>query len=116
MSVTARRVIYGLMTAFGLALTVPFAIESRRFSSSLVQIDPWDVDAALSFAPLLRLASLSLLGFGLATGFLYLALSAGYPRAWRPRREGSLLHCERCGAEVAPGHQSCPTCDQRFAW
>ena len=113
MSVTARRVIYGLMTAFGLALTVPFAIESRRFSSALAEMD---FNAALAFAPSPRLSSLFLLGFGLATGFLYLALSAGYPRAWRPRREGSLLHCERCGAEVAPGHQSCPTCDQRFAW
>lgn len=116
MSVTARRVIYGLMTAFGLALTVPFAIESRRFRSILAEIDLRDFNAALDFAPSPRLASLLLLGFGLATGFLYLALSAGHRKAWRPRREGNLLHCERCGAEVAPGHQSCPTCDQRFAW
>ena len=115
MSLTARRTLYSIITAFGFALTVPFAIESRRLRAAASSIDPWSVEPALELVPLLRLAALSLVGFALATGFLYAALSVGHPAAWRPKTDGP-IHCDRCGTEVGFGARACPGCDQQYSW
>jgi hypothetical protein len=118
MPVAARRFVYSLLAALGFAIMVPFLVAMRRFQSALLQVDPMDMESVLdplgasfSEGPVL----LFLIGLIVASGFLYLALSTGHPRAWRPRENGS-PRCMRCGAELRFGLPRCPTCEQQLAW
>ncbi len=112
MSVTAQRVLYGLLTALGFALTVPLAVTYRQLSS--LAIDPIALQESGELGELYRVTLLALAGLALVTGFLYAALSVGYPRAWRPAR-GSVTLCARCSAEIGPSVDRCPVCDQQFS-
>ncbi len=77
--------------------------------------DPANIDVVLEPWSWTGLAVLALLGLTLAVSGLYLALSTGHPRVWRPD-EGERIRCRRCGSEVGFGVRACPTCDQRFVW
>ncbi len=120
MPIAARRFVYSLFAFLGFALMVPFLIGMRRFQSVIMEasVDPADVEALLepaaaSFGGGATL--LFLIGLLAATSFLYLALSTGYARAWRPREDGT-PQCVRCGSEVRFGSPRCPTCDQQLVW
>ncbi|KPK81407.1 MAG: hypothetical protein AMS25_06460 [Gemmatimonas sp. SM23_52] len=117
MPLTVRRVLYSLLAALGFIMMVPLMANMRRFQAALA-MDPIAVESALGAgAPgwVLRLTGLFLLGLLLATGFLYAALSAGVPRAWRPQENG-VSRCRRCDAEIRFGIGRCPVCDQQLVW
>jgi hypothetical protein len=121
MPVNVRRFRYGVLTALGIIMMVPMMVQMRRVQAALATIDP------ASFDPLdptfglgeagaeLGVLALFLAGLCVAAGFLYLAVSTGYPKAWRPLRNGS-ARCARCEAEVVFGLARCPTCEQQLAW
>lgn len=112
MSLAVRRLLYSLLALLGFALMVPMFIDTRRLQSQWLEtpetLDPSGVVVGAS-------ALMFLIGLGLATCFLYAALSAGYPRAWRPDEEGE-PRCRRCGGGLSFGVARCPTCDQQLAW
>ena len=113
----ARRFIYGLLVALGFVMMVPLLVQMRRIQAELLA-DPLAVESALDPAVATRLQPLMLLflvGMAVATGFLYAGLSAGYARAWRPRKNGA-PRCARCDAELASGQSRCPACDQHLVW
>ena len=120
MPIAARRFVYSLFAFLGFAMMVPFLIGMRRFQSAIMNasVDPADVEALLgpataSFGEGTTL--LFLIGLLVASSFLYLALSTGYARAWRPRENGT-PQCVRCGDDVRFGLPRCPTCDQQLVW
>jgi len=117
MPVAARRFVCGLLAALGFMMMVPLVVNLRRIQTELLgnsiaignALDP-------AFAARLQsLMSLFLAGIAVATGFLYAALSAGHPKAWRPREDGT-PRCARCDAELGFGLPRCPTCDQQLVW
>ncbi|UCC47703.1 MAG: hypothetical protein JSV41_09445 [Gemmatimonadota bacterium] len=117
MPLTVRRVLYSLLAALGFIMMVPFMVNMRRLQAVL-GTDPVAVQSALDAAAAdwaLRLTGALLLGLLLATGFLYAALSAGIPRAWRPHENG-VPRCRRCNSEIRFGIGRCPVCDQQFSW
>ncbi|UCF21755.1 MAG: hypothetical protein JSU87_00090 [Gemmatimonadota bacterium] len=117
MSLNLRRTLCGLMAALGIALMMPLAVNVRRISAEL-ESDPtavgWMLDAAQT-EWLSQATGLFLLGVLISAGFLYLALSTGYGKSWRPRRNGT-SQCGRCGAPLQAGLAHCPGCDQRLTW
>jgi hypothetical protein len=120
MPIAARRFVYSLFAFLGFAMMVPFLVAMRRFQSVLMASggDPTDFEALLdpavaSFGQGTLL--LFLIGLLAASSFLYLALTTGNARAWRPREDG-VPSCVRCGSDVRFGLPRCPTCDQQLAW
>ena len=120
MPIAARRFVYSLFAMLGFAMMVPFLVDMRRFQSVIMTStgDPTDVatllePAAASFAEGTTL--LFLIGLVTVSSFLYLALTTGYARAWRPKENGTPL-CVRCGSEVRFRAPRCPTCDQQLVW
>jgi len=120
MPIAARRFIYSLFAFLGFAMMVPFLVGMRRFQSVIMAsaADPTDIEAILepaaaSFGEGTTL--LFLVGLAAASSFLYLALTTGYARAWRPKENGTPT-CVRCGSEVRFGSPRCPTCDQQLVW
>ena len=111
MSVTVRRVIYSLLSALGFALMVPFAIEVRRLGAA--ELEAWEIGLGAERIALLLL--LFLLGLLFSSGFLYAALSAGVPRAWKARYVDGIPRCGRCGAELGGGAPRCAVCEQHIA-
>ncbi len=111
-----RRFVYGLLAALGFALMVPQVVAWRRLETAML-----DRSAGLDWifqtdtAALGTEAALFLLGLLMASAFLYLALSTGYPRAWKPRENGEPT-CRRCGAKLRFGMARCPACDQQLVW
>jgi len=117
MSLTVHRVLYSLLAALGFLMMVPLMANMRRFQAELA-MNPMAVESALGVgAPhwVVRFTGLFLLGLLLAAGFLYAALSAGVPRAWRPQEDG-VSRCRRCDAEIRFGIGRCPICDQQLVW
>lgn len=114
MSVNARRLVYGLLAALGVLLTVPLTVRSRAWRARMGTGD-LELDTVLEISGGLPLALLALLGIVLAFGFLYAALSVGYPRAWAPIENDRIL-CRRCGEEIGFGVRRCPNCDQQLVW
>jgi hypothetical protein len=117
MPVGARRFIYGLLAALGFIMMVPPVVNMQRIQAEFLA-DPFSVETALDPAAAAQMQSLMLLfliGVTVATSFLYLALSVGYARSWRPRENGT-PRCCRCDAELSFGVGRCPTCDQQLAW
>ncbi|MGD2153796.1 MAG: hypothetical protein PVG79_11065 [Gemmatimonadales bacterium] len=117
MSVSIRRTIYGLLSALGFAMMIPFLLTSRSFEAQLGS-SPFDVEAGLDLSAMPgfeRQSLLFLLGLTMAACFLYAALSVGSPRGWRPRENGT-PRCSRCGAEIPFGVRQCPACEQRLTW
>lgn len=117
MPLTVRRVLYSLLAALGFIMMVPLMANMRRFQAEL-GMDPMAVESALGVAApdwVVRFSGLFLLGLLLAAGFLYAALSAGVPRAWRPQENGA-PRCRRCHAEIRFGIGRCPVCDQQLVW
>lgn len=120
MPIAAKRFVYSLFATLGFAMMVPFLIDMRRFQSVIMTATggPTDVGAfldpaAASFAE--GTTVLFLIGLLAASSFLYLALTTGYARAWRPKENGTPV-CVRCGSEVRFGSPRCPTCDQQLVW
>jgi hypothetical protein len=105
-----------LLAALGFAFMVPQAVAVRRFQSTLLS-DPTSFESV--FDPTAggfgTAVALSLIGLIVASLFLYLALSTGHPKAWRPRENGG-PSCRRCGARLRFGVGRCPTCDQQLVW
>ncbi len=117
MSLTLRRTLCGLIAALGIALMMPLAVNMRRISAEL-EGDPTGVGWMLQPAQtewLSQLTGLFLLGVLISASFLYLALTAGHGRGWRPKRNGT-PRCERCGTPLQAGLAHCPGCDQRLTW
>ncbi|NIR45580.1 MAG: hypothetical protein GWN99_14285 [Gemmatimonadetes bacterium] len=89
-------------------------INAQRVQAVLYEADPFAVDSELpawfSEAGLLFLA-----GACIAAAFLYLALSTGRRKSWRPIENGS-PRCARCGADVPFGVRRCPSCEQQLVW
>ncbi len=116
MSVATRRILYGLLTALGFALIVPLAVKLRLWEAELPGPQAaLGLGSAIDPSEWVRPFMLALIGVALASGFLYAALSVGYPRAWRPQEDG-LNRCSRCCGEVGFGVGRCPTCDQHMTW
>ena len=120
MPIAARRFVYSLFAFLGFAMMVPFLVDMRRLQSVIMTStgDPTDVTALLEPAAASFAAGttfLFLIGLLAASGFLYLALTTGYARAWRPRENGTPL-CVRCGSGVRFRAPRCPTCDQQLVW
>lgn len=118
MPLATRRLIYSLFAALGFIMMVPLSIAMRRFQAALASVDPTNVESILD--PALTDFSQSsvllfLLGLLLASGFLYLVVSTGYPKGWRPQENGS-PRCSRCNGEVRFGVGLCPACEQRQTW
>ncbi len=113
MSLAVRRLVYSLLALLGFTLMVPLFINTRRLQTQWLEAPETVLDssAAALGAPTL----LFLVGLILASCFLYAALSAGYPRAWKPDEEGA-PRCRRCGGALNFGVARCPTCDQQLAW
>ncbi len=113
MSLAVRRLLYSLLALLGFALMVPMFISTRQLQSQWLEAPETALDpsGAVFGAPVFMF----LVGLVLATCFLYAALSAGYPRAWRPDEEGA-PRCRRCGGVLSFGVARCPTCDQQLAW
>jgi hypothetical protein len=113
MPLTVRRLVYALLTILGFALMVPLLLNIERLDPQLM-VDPLAVPGDV--LPWMRtVVLLFLAGLCLAAGFLYLALSTGQPRGWRPIENGQ-PRCARCGAEVAFGVARCPHCEQQLLW
>lgn len=111
-----RRTVYALLAGLGLIMMLPLLVQGRRLQAELAAAGPLDamVDPALA-GQLLRLGALFVLGLAASSAFLYAALSVGYDRAWRPRRDGR-TRCGRCDTEVSPGDSRCALCGQRLVW
>lgn len=117
MSITLRRVLYGLLTALGFLMMLPLMVNIPRLQSEILadplagglSVDPATAEWAV------RLLLVYLLGLVVATGFLYLALTTGVARAWRPRENGE-PRCRRCGVDLRFGVGRCPRCDQQLVW
>ncbi len=117
MPVPVRRAVYGLLSALGFVMMIPFILTQRSLEAQLGG-NPFDVGAGLDLSSTPGLEQqllLFFLGLILAACFLYAALSAGYPRAWRPQENGT-PRCSRCGAEIPFGVAHCPVCEQRLTW
>ena len=117
MSTALRRTIYSLIAALGIVLMVPLAVNMRRLSAE-AETDPSALGSMLDPAQaewFSQLMGLFLLGVLIAACFGYLALTTGYERAWRPKRNGE-PRCQRCGAVLQAGAIHCPSCDQRLIW
>jgi hypothetical protein len=117
MPVSVRRTIYGLLSALGLVMMIPFMLTSRSLEAQLGG-NPFDVQAGLDLGATPGFEQQSLLfflGLALAACFLYLALSVGNPKGWRPQENGS-PRCSRCGAEIPFAVAHCPACEQRLTW
>lgn len=117
MPVSVRRIIYGLLSVLGLAMMVPMLLTSRSLETELGG-NPFDPAAGLDWSATPGLEGqmfLFLLGALLAAGFLYAALSVGYPRGWRPQENGA-PRCSRCAAAIPFGVRHCPACEQRLIW
>ncbi len=117
MPVSVRRTIYGLLSALGFVLMIPFMLTSRSLEAQL-GANPLDPAAGLDMSAMPgfeQQSLLFLLGLTLAAGFLYLALSVGNPKGWRPQENGT-PRCSRCGAEIPFGVAHCPSCEQRLTW
>jgi hypothetical protein len=116
MPVSVRRFLYGLLTLLGVVMMVPLSINATRMQTALEGIDPMSMalDPELS-AWIGGLWLLFVAGACIAAGFLYLAVSTGYPKGWRPIENGQPC-CARCGAAVDMGLVRCTACDQRLAW
>jgi hypothetical protein len=120
MPIAARRFIYSLFAVLGLGMMVPFLVGMRRFQSVIMTStgDPTDLEALLepasaSFGE--GAALLFLVGLIAASSFLYLAVTTGYARAWRPKENGT-PRCVRCDSEMRFRSPRCPTCDQQLVW
>jgi hypothetical protein len=117
MPVSIRRILYGLLALLGFVMMVPLTVNMRRLQAEL-GADPtafgWNLNPA-DAEWLSRLTGLFLLGALLAGGFLYVALSTGYAKAWRPAENGT-PRCRRCNSNVGLGLSRCPTCDQQQIW
>lgn len=113
MSLAVRRLLYSLFALLGFLLMVPLFINTRRFQTQWLEAPETALDP--SGAALGVPALMFLVGLVLACSFLYAALSAGYPRAWRPDEEGA-PRCRRCGGGLGFGVARCPNCDQQLAW
>jgi hypothetical protein len=117
MPLAVRRFIYSLFAALGFIMMVPFVMTMRQFQAELLA-DPLMMETALGPANAGHISSLMLiflLGMIIATGFLYVALTTGTARAWRPRTNGE-VRCTRCGAELRFGDGRCSACGQQLAW
>jgi hypothetical protein len=117
MPVSVRRAIYGLLSTLGFVMTVPFLLTSRSLEAEL-GANPFDPAAGLELTNTQVFQQQSLLflvGLTLAACFLYLALSVGIPKGWRPQENGT-PRCSRCGAEIPFGVAHCPACEQRLTW
>ena len=116
MPVNVRRFIYSMLALLGLVMMVPLSINTTRMQAALEEVDPMTMtlDPELS-AWFGGLWLLFLIGACVAAGFLYLALSTGHAKAWRPV-ENAHPSCARCGAELSFGTARCASCDQRIVW
>jgi hypothetical protein len=108
MPVNVRRFLYSMLATLGVIMMVPLTINVARLQSALEQFDPLATDG-LGLDPevsawLGGLWLLFLAGTCVSVGFLYLALSTGHLKGWRPVGNGE-PRCARCG-----------TCDQRLSW
>jgi len=120
MPIAARRFVYSLFAFLGFAMMVPFLVGMRRFQSAIMSTTGDPADLASLLEPATAAFSegatlLFLVGLLAAGSFLYLALTTGHARAWRPREDGT-PQCVRCGSEVRFGSPRCPTCDQQLVW
>ncbi len=113
MSLAVRRLLYSLLSLLGFSLMVPLFINTRRLQTEWLEAPEMALDPSADFLGVRAL--MFLIGLVLASVFLYAALSAGYPRAWRPDEEGA-PRCRRCGGALNFGVARCPTCDQQLAW
>ncbi len=113
MSLAVRRLVYSVLAVLGFTLMVPLFINTRRLQTQWLEAPETALDASANFLGVPAL--MFLIGLVLASVFLYAALSAGYPRAWRPDEEGA-PRCRRCGGAVSFGVARCPSCDQQLAW
>lgn len=117
MPVSVKRTIYGLLSALGFVMMVPFMLTSRSLEAQLGS-NPFDVEAGLDLSAASGFEAQSLLfllGLCIAAGFLYAALSVGNRRGWRPLENGT-PRCARCGADIPFAVAHCPTCEQRLRW
>ena len=105
-----------MLALLGLIMMVPLSINATRMQAALQEVDPMTMalDPELS-TWIGGLWLLFAVGACIAAGFLYLALSTGHPRAWRPI-ENAQPTCARCGAELSFGVKRCSACDQRIVW
>jgi hypothetical protein len=118
MPISARRFIYSLLTALGFVMMVPFVVGMRRLQAELAAADPTNLEAWLqpAVSPWTEGTIFPfLLGLVLASSFLYLALTTGSPKAWRPEENGT-PRCSRCGSDVRFGVNRCPSCEQQLVW
>ena len=113
MPIAVRRFLYSLLALLGFVMMMPAAVNMRRVQAEL-GVDPMAMDLETS-AWISRLGLLFLAGLSLAAGFLYVALSTGHRKSWRPVENGQ-PRCARCGAEVSFGIGRCPACDQQLVW
>jgi uncharacterized BrkB/YihY/UPF0761 family membrane protein len=114
MPVAVRRALYGLLAVLGFVMMVPLSVNAPKVQSALEATDPLAMDPDVS-AWISGLGLLFLAGLCVAASFIYLVVSTGYPKAWRPVENGQ-VRCARCGAEVASGLRRCPNCDQQQVW
>ena len=114
MPVAIRRALYGLLAVLGFVMMVPLRVNAPRVQSALEAAYPLAMDPEVS-AWISGLGLLFFAGLCVASGFIYLAVSTGYPRGWRPVGNGQAC-CARCGAEIDLGLKRCPNCEQQQAW
>jgi hypothetical protein len=114
MPLAVRRTLYGLLTVLGFLMMVPLSVNANRVQAALQTMDPLAIDPELS-AWISGLGLLFLAGACVAAAFLYLALSTGEPRSWRPVEDGQ-PRCARCAAGLEVGQRRCPACQQHLSW
>lgn len=114
MPVSVRRFVYSAFAILGFAMMLPLAINRQRMQAVLQSADPFGVDPELS-AWLSGASLLFFIGACLSASFLYLALSTGERKSWRPIENGS-PRCARCDAELPYEPRRCPGCDQQLVW
>lgn len=114
MSVNTRRAIYAALTVLGFGLMVPLALRARAWEAE-VNAGRLELGTLIDASGAGYLVLMAFAGILIASSFLYLALSTGYPKAWIPD-EGERILCRRCGQELRFGLRRCPNCDQGLVW